>query len=106
MVLIQGWAQVYQTGDEIEAQLIRGNLESEGIPAQVFSQKDHAFSVGFGDLSPVRVLVPAFAFEDALAVIRRHTPQEGDVQFGCPECGEAVEPGTKRCPACGAALDF
>lgn len=104
IMVIEGWVQVYSTGDEIEAQLIQDNLESEGIDAQVFSQKDHAFSVGFGGLSPVRILVPIPDYEPALAVLRGHVPRTGDVEFGCPECGEAVEPGATRCPACGAEL--
>lgn len=102
--VIEGWAQVYSTGDEIEAQLIEENLRAEGIEARVFSQKDRSFAVGMGDLSPVRVLVPAFEYADAYDVIRGHLSTEGDVAFACPECGEAVEEGADECPSCGAVL--
>ncbi len=102
--LIEGWAQVYTTGDEIQADLIRDNLRSEGVEARVFSQKDRSFAVALGDLSPVRVIVPAYAYEEAMEIIRAHTDSEGDVAFACPACGEAVEPGTARCPTCGAAI--
>ena len=102
--VIEGWAQVYSTGDEIEAQLIEENLRAEGIDSRVFSQKDRSFAVGMGDLSPVRVLVPAYAYADAYAVIRGHLSREGDVAFACPECGEAVEEDADECPSCGADL--
>ncbi len=102
--LISGWAQVYSAVDEVEAELIRQNLEAEGIEARIISQKDHSFSVELGDLSQVRVLVPAFEFEDGLEVIEQHTSAEGELSFACPECGEAFEPGDARCTSCGADL--
>ncbi len=102
--VIEGWAQVYSTGDEIEAQLIEENLRAEGIDSRVFSQKDRSFAVALGDLSPVRVLVPAYAYTDALQVIRGHLSQEGEVVFACPQCGEAVEEDAETCESCGAAL--
>lgn len=102
--VIEGWAQVYTTGSEIEAQLIRGNLDAEGIEARVFSQKDHAFNVGIGDLSPVRILVPAYAWTEALEAIRAHMDESGEVEFACQECGEPYDAGQTTCDACGAAL--
>jgi hypothetical protein len=102
--LISGWAQVYSAIDEVEAELIRENLEAEGIEARVISQKDHNFTVELGDLSQVRVLAPAFEYEDALEVIEQHTSTEGALSFACPGCGEAFEPGDVSCGSCGAQL--
>lgn len=103
--LVEGWAQVYATSDDVVAQLIRDNLRAEGVEAQVFSQQDHfAFAVHLGDLSPVRVLVPAERYEDALRVIREHADLRGELRFACPNCGELTEPGAERCAACGAPL--
>jgi len=103
--VIGGWAQVYSTASDVSAELIRENLEAEGIDARVLSQKDHfSFTVDIGDLSPVRVLVPAYAFSDAETVIRTHLDDAGEVRFACAECGEAYEPGERRCSACGAPL--
>lgn len=81
--VVQGWAQVYSTSDDLEAQLIRDNLDAEGVDARVLSQKDHfALPVDFGDLSPVRVLVPAYDYAEAARVIAEHRNALGDVQFG------------------------
>ena len=81
--IMQGWAQVYTTSDDLEAELIRDNLVAEGVDARVLSQKDHfAVPVDFGDLSPVRVLVPAYDYSEAVQLIDAHTDSEGEVAFG------------------------
>src|ERR1051325_9294519 len=78
--VMDGWAQVYTTSDDLEAELIRDNLESEGIDAQVLSQKDHfSFTVDIGARSPVRVLVPAFAYQDAQDLLPSHKSPAGEV---------------------------
>jgi hypothetical protein len=102
--VIQGWAQVYSTTREFEASLLRDNLSAEGIDARIFSQKDMMFSVEFGELSIVRLLVPAWDFVEAERIIRAHMDAEGEVTFACPGCGEAYDPGTELCQACGGAL--
>lgn len=84
--LLQGWAQVYSTTDDLEAQLIRDNLEAEGVDARVLSQKDHfSIPVDMGELSPVRVLVPAFLYMDATNLLAEHTNASGEVRFGDEE---------------------
>ena len=81
--VVNGWAQIYSTSDDLEADLIRENLEAEGVDARVLSQKDHfSLPVDFGDLSPVRVLVPAFAYQDAERVLAEHRDASGEVAFG------------------------
>lgn len=102
--VIGGWAQVYTTTTEFEAQLVRENLRAEGLDAQVFSQRDRAFSVDLGELSIVRVLVPVWEHQAALQVIRDHMGTDGEVAFACPACAEAYEPGARECVACGAPL--
>jgi hypothetical protein len=102
--VIEGWAQVYTTADDVEADLIRQNLEAEGIDAEVLSQKDRMLTVDFGDLSPVRVLVPAFHYRQARSVLEQHMDRTGEVAFACPSCGEAYEPGQEKCASCGQPL--
>lgn len=105
VAVIEGWAEVYSAGNELEAQLIRDNLHAEGIDAEVLSQKDHfTITVDLGDLNQVRVLVPAFQYENALDIIDEHTDDTGRLTFACPSCGEAYEPGDTVCASCGAAL--
>ena len=89
--IIEGWAQVYTTSDDVEAGLIRDNLQSEGIDAAVLSQKDQSFAVDMGDLSPVRVLVPAFEYREAFAILQDRMDPSGEVAFACAFCGEPLE---------------
>jgi hypothetical protein len=101
---VEGWAQVYTTSDDLEASLIRDNLQSEGIDAEVLSQRDRSFAVDLGDLSPVRVLVPAFQYQGAREVLDGHRDAAGEVQFACPACGEVYEDGASVCASCGEPL--
>jgi hypothetical protein len=104
VTVIQGWAQIYSTASEFEAGLLRENLRAEGIETRVFSQKDNMLSVDLGELSIVRLLVPAWDYSQAEEVIRQHMDRQGEVTFACPECGEAYEPGTTSCSGCGYEL--
>lgn len=80
--VVNGWAQVYTTPDDIEAQLISENLQAQGVDARILSQKDHfSIPVGLGDLSQVRVLVPADAYAEAVDLIAEHM-NAGQVRFG------------------------
>ncbi|HYW10950.1 MAG TPA: DUF2007 domain-containing protein [Longimicrobium sp.] len=103
--MVGGWAQVYSTGDSIEAGLIVQNLQAEGVDAQVYDQKDdNAFPVDLGELAVVRVLVPVWQFEDAFELVNAYSDGAGEVSFACPSCGEVYEPGQTQCGNCGASL--
>ncbi len=104
IALIGGWAQVYSTTTEWEAQLLRENLRAEGLEAQIYSQKDHIYPVDMGELSIVRILVPVWEYADALRIIREHMDSEGEVVFACPACGEPYDAGARTCASCGAGL--
>lgn len=102
--VVEGWAQVYSTSDTLEANLISENLQAEGIDSEVLSQKDHSFNFDLGDLSPVRVLVPAYAYGEAMKLLTSHMDLRGEVMFACPSCGEAFEGGDTVCRSCGTPL--
>jgi hypothetical protein len=102
--VMEGWAQVYTTSDTFEADLIKENLQSEGLDAAVLSQKDRSFSVDLGDLSPVRILVPAYEYLDATRLLAAHMDSSGEVAFACPGCGEAYDEGDTACRSCGNPL--
>lgn len=68
--VFEGWAQVYKSTSDIEANLIRDNLEAAGIDAQVLSQRDRTLAFDLGDFSQVRVLVPAFSYLEAHAALQ------------------------------------
>lgn len=99
--VVEGWAQVYSTGNDVEAGLIRANLEAEGVDARILSQKDRMLTVGLGALSQVRILVPASSHERAMRVLAEHATDRGDVAFACPQCGETYGRDDTVCRACG-----
>ncbi len=75
--LIEGWAEVLRTADEIEARLVSDGLNGGGIEARVLSQKDRTNVVTFGGLSVLRVLVPAYRFTEAGDWIEQGPPRDG-----------------------------
>lgn len=102
--VFEGWAQLYSTNDEVEAQLIRDNLKSDGVDSEVLSQRDQTILVDLGEFAPVRVLVPAFDYLTALEIVDGHRSASGEVAFACQACGEAYDAGQDRCTGCGATL--
>ena len=103
--IVDGWAEIYSTGDDVEANLIRDRLQGEGIDAQVLSQRDHyTIAVGMGDLAMVRVLVPAYEYEDAMRALAEQRESTGEVAPACPACGALYAQGDRTCAACGASL--
>lgn len=102
--VVEGWAQVYSTANDIEAGLIRDNLEAEGMDARILSQKDHMLTFDLGEFAQVRILVPAYSHDRALRVLAQHTTDRGDVAFACPQCGEAYGPDDTVCRVCGRTL--
>jgi hypothetical protein len=104
VTIIEGWVQVYSAGTEMQAQLLADNLRAEGVDTQLYTQTDRSFVVDLGELSVVRVMVPAWEYQQALEVIRDYMDAEGEVGFACPACGEVHEPGATVCASCGATL--
>jgi hypothetical protein len=51
------WVEIASTGTEDEAQLVRGFLEGEGIPAQVENVKFEQAPINFGSMGDIRVYV-------------------------------------------------
>ncbi|HLT46804.1 MAG TPA: DUF2007 domain-containing protein [Rubricoccaceae bacterium] len=54
----EGWISVFSCGTDFEADLVRDRLGEVDIPAVVLTQRDHAFNLNVGDMSPVHVMVP------------------------------------------------
>jgi hypothetical protein len=98
-----GWAEVYTTTSEVEAQLLRDDLRAQGIDAQVLSQRDMMFSVDLGELSIVRLLVPVWTYAEAVEAVKAHLEGQPE-EMPCPSCGSAVEAAAVECPACGTAV--
>jgi len=63
------WVLVYTAFSEIDADMLKENLESAGISASVLSQKDSSFPAP-GDLSTVKLFVKKADVHDALEFIQ------------------------------------
>lgn len=63
------WVQVYSTNTEIDAELIKQNLENNDIPANILSQVDSTrqFTVGF--LAIVKIFVEKENYDKAKEII-------------------------------------
>ena len=53
----EGWVSVFECSTDFEADLVRDKLDEAGVAAVVLTQRDHAFNLNVGDLSPVHVMV-------------------------------------------------
>jgi hypothetical protein len=93
---------IHRGTDPIEANLLKGLLESEGIPAEVAGADLVGGYSGIPRVCDVRLLVPARYRERAEAVLARYErerPTGGE--WRCPACGEANAASFEFCWACG-----
>ncbi len=65
----QDWIVVFRSGTDYEADIVRDRLDDAGVSAVVLTQRDHAFNLNVGDLSPVNVLVPPEQAERAASIL-------------------------------------
>ena len=64
---------ILRTWDDTKAELIRGLLESYGIPCSVISDITHAVvPLTVDGLGEIRMSVPEEAVEEALRILREH----------------------------------
>jgi len=72
------WVAICSTSTQYEAEMIKANLESAGIPATVFSQSDRMYFTTVGDLAVTEVMVPKDEAEEAaryLAATEKKQPE-------------------------------
>jgi len=62
------WVIVYSCANDLEADMLKTNLESAEIETLILNQNDHNFPV-IGDLTVIKVLVKKIDAQDALAII-------------------------------------
>ena len=63
------WEVLEVFGTEEEAEMLRGFLESQGVPCQLESAHSHEFPVNVSALGNVRVEVPADRVEEARRLV-------------------------------------
>ena len=78
--MADGWEILEVLGTEEDAEVVRGYLESQGVPCQVESAHSHEFPATVGALANVRIEVPADRLDEArrLLAARERTPDLGD----------------------------
>jgi hypothetical protein len=59
------WVSVYTAGTEYEAEMIRTNLESAGIPVSILPQRDRMYVATISSLAVIEVMVPHESAEEA-----------------------------------------
>lgn len=69
--IYQNWAVVYTSAAEYEAEMVKANLELDGIKALVFSQVDHAYFIPMSRLASVNVMVPKEKLPKAREILKR-----------------------------------
>ena len=63
------WVLIYSAFSEIDANMLKENLESAEIAVSILSQKDSSFPVP-GDLSPIKLFVKKADVQEALEFIQ------------------------------------
>lgn len=98
------WVEVYSSAEEIRTHLLADALRGEGIDARVLSQKDHVYVVAVGNLSVLRIVVPARAYARARATLAGDLVAEVRPPPSCPVCWTPYVEGRRECAACGILL--
>ena len=62
------WVIVYSCAEDLEADMLKSNLEGADIKVLILNQNDHNFPV-IGDLSVIKILVKKEDAQDASAII-------------------------------------
>jgi len=78
----EDWVEIASVGDDEEAELIAGLLESEDIPCEIEGPSASPWPENLGALGVARVMVPPDRAEEARALI---TERENDAERNLSE---------------------
>ncbi|MES2480201.1 MAG: DUF2007 domain-containing protein [Bacteroidota bacterium] len=68
------WTSVYKTINKFEAEVIKGNIENEGIPCVVVNKQDSSYLTLIPGM--VELHVPENQMQQALDIIQQQTKEE------------------------------
>lgn len=68
------WTSVYKTINKFEAEVIKGNIENEGIPCVVVNKQDSSYLTLIPGM--VELHVPEHQMQQALDIIQQQTKEE------------------------------
>lgn len=77
---LEGWVPVFEASTDYEADIVRDRLDSEGISAVVFTQRDHVFNLNVGDLARTAVLVAPEQADAARAFLATQTVSDAELE--------------------------
>ncbi len=63
------WVLVHTTNTQIDAEMLKSNLESADIPTQIISQIDTTRMFTIGHLAIVKIYVPTPYYSEAMQII-------------------------------------
>lgn len=92
----QDWVVVFRSGTDYEADIVRDRLDDAGVPAVVLTQRDHAFNLNVGDLSPVSVMVPPEEAERAARLLESEPFSDADLDEAAMSAREEAPPAHDR----------
>jgi hypothetical protein len=92
------WTEVAMLADDVEADLMRGFLESEGIEARIDNRKFHMEPVNFGDLTGVRVLTHTEDSERARGLLEKRERDFGRMQDSGDATSILTDSGPEKAP--------
>jgi hypothetical protein len=94
---------IHRGTDPIEASLLGGLLESQGIPARVTGADLVGGYSGVPRVCDVRLLVPARYRDEATAVLAQYESRRADGEWACAGCAEVNAGSFESCWSCGSA---
>lgn len=75
----KAWVKITTVQGELQAELMRGLLEAQGISVQLVQEGlARVYGLGVGPLAEVEIMVPAEQRSDALDVLERYQAGEFD----------------------------
>lgn len=83
------WIEVFRCSTDYEADMVRDRLDDAGIPAVVFTQRDHVFNLNVGSLAQVSVHVPR-AFAEAARRLLETPVDEAALRRAAEEADRAA----------------
>jgi len=95
----EGWVSVFRSSTDYEADMVRDRLDSGGVPAAVFSQRDHVLNLTIGELARVYVLVPREYEEKALEILEEQPLTEDELDQAASDSDashESDQPGKEQ----------
>ncbi len=92
----EDWVEVASSGDDEEAEIIAGLLESEGFPVVIEGTPSSPFPEDLGAFGRTRVLVPPDRAEEARVLIAE---SERDAERNLADADAGAESGTDKDPS-------